>query len=75
MIGDLSSSQPTHSSTYYYCVDVLLVLQVQSLAEASLGGDERVEALQKELLAVREVSLPQANTLFSTGMHLSLIHI
>lgn len=43
---------------------VLLVfrVQVQSLAEASSGGDEQVGALQKELLAVREVRLDQANT-------------
>lgn len=32
------------------------VCQVRSLAEASSGGDQQIEALQKELAAVQEVS-------------------
>lgn len=39
--------------------DVLLgCCQVRSLAEASSGGDQQIEALQKELAAVQEVSEP-----------------
>ena len=31
------------------------VVQVRSLAEASSGGDRQIQALQKELAAVRQV--------------------